>query len=221
MTKRGLKIGTYDTVLNGKWLLTSLTFSDPVQVTEYVEVPGRRKGPLDLTAALTDGDPVYENRTLTATFESSEDSRLERESRINVMINWLDGWKLNIQLPDDEQHYIVGRVSVQRLYNDLAHASVQVTAVCEPWRYNNEETRVELAGAEEPQTVVLPNQGRLAVLPLLTVTGGSVLLSTGGLSWSLSPGSYALPDLLLLQGGKEITYSGVGTLVFTYREGVL
>lgn len=221
MAKRGLIIGTYDTVVNGQWTLTGLTFSDPEQDTHLVEVPGRRKGPLDMSTALTDGDPTYGSRTLTATFESSEGSRLERENRINVMTNWLDGWRADIKLPDDDAHYITGRVSVKKIYNDLAHASVQVTAICEPWRYNKEETQVVLAGTTEPQTATLPNQGRLAVVPLLTVTGGDVLLSTGGASWALGPGTYALPDLLLSTGGKEVTYSGAGTLTFTYREGVL
>lgn len=221
MAKRALKIGTYDTVIDGQWLLTGVAFSDPVQVTDYVDIPGRRKGPLDLTAALTDGDPTYESRTLTATFESSEGSRLEREDRIEAMTNLLNGWKWNIRLPDDDKHFIVGRVSVSKLYNDLAHASVRVTAICEPWRYNNEETKVVLVGAAEAQTVTLHNRGRLAVQPHLEVTGGDVVLAVGSLSWALSPGAYALPDLLLSQGGKSITYAGAGTLTFTYREGVL
>lgn len=221
MEKRGLKIGAYDTVLNGQWLLTGLTFSDPVQVTDYVEVPGRRKGPLDLTASLTDGDPTYESRTLTATFESSEGSRLERENRIEAMTNSLNGWKWHIKLPDDDKHYIVGRVSVSKLYNDMAHASVLVTAICEPWRYNNEETKVVLVSTTEEQTVTLHNSGRLMVQPHIAVTGSDVSLAVDGNRWALSPGNYALPDLLLPQGGKAITYSGVGTLTFTYREGIL
>lgn len=221
MTKRGLIIGEYDTVINGQWLLTQLELTDPEQVTNFVEVTGRRKGPLDLSAALTDGDPTYGSRTLTATFESSEGNRLERESRINVMTNWLDGWRANIILPDDAQHFLVGRVSVKRLYNDLAHASVQVVAICEPWRYNREETKVVLQATTEDQTVTLPNAGRLAVVPLLTVTEGEVLLAAGGASWALGPGTYALPDLILMQGGKQITFSGAGVLTFTYREAVL
>jgi hypothetical protein len=220
MTKRGLIIGTYDTAVQG-WTLTEWALSDPVHVSNYLDVPGRRKGPLDMSAALTDGDPVYESRTLTAVFETSEGNRLERESRISIMTNWLDGWESNIILPDDDQHYIVGRVSVAKLYNDLAHASVQVTAVCEPWRYNKEETVVVLEGATDAQTATLPNQGRLAVIPLLTVTGGEVLLVAGASSWALGPGTYALPDLLLPQGGKAVTYSGTGVLTFTYREGIL
>lgn len=220
MTKRGLIIGTYDTAVQG-WTLTELTFSDPVQETKYVDVPGRRKGPLDMSTALTDGDPVYGNRTLTAVLETSEGNRLERESRISIMTNWLDGWKADIVLPDDDQHYIVGRVSVAKLYNDLAHASVRVTAVCEPWRYNKEETVIVLESATAAQTVTLPNQGRLAVIPLLSISGGEVLLVSGASSWALGPGTYALPDLLLPQGGKAITYSGSGVLTFTYREGIL
>ncbi len=221
MTKRGLIIGTYDTAVQGWTLTADWAFSDPVQETKYVDVPGRRKGPLDVSTALTDGDPVYGSRTLTAVLETSEGNRLERESRISIMTNWLDGWRADIVLPDDEQHYVVGRVSVAKLYNDLAHASVRVTAVCEPWRYNKEETVIVLESATAAQTATLPNQGRLAVIPLLSISGGEVLLVSGGSSWALGPGTYALPDLLLPQGGKAVTYSGTGVLTFTYREGIL
>lgn len=221
MIKRGNRIGSYDTVVTGKWLLTAWSFSDPEQVTHFVDVPGRRKGPLDLSTASTDGDPVYGSRTFTAIYESSEDSRLEREDRISAMVNLLDGMRENITLPDDDEHYVVGRVSVKRLYNDRAHASVQVTAVCEPWKYNKEETRVVLNATGETQTATLRNPGRLSVVPLLTVEGGDVSLSSGGSTWALSPGNYTLPDLLLSQEGKVVNYTGAGTLLFTYREAVL
>ena len=221
MKKRGLVIGSYDTVVNGQWLLTEWELSAPAMTTHYVDVPGRREGPLDLSTILTDGDPVYGSRTLTATFESSEGTRQEREDRINIMTNWLDGWRANIYLPDDDQHFLVGRVNVERLYNDLAHASVRVTAVCEPWRYNKEETVEVLTATAEAQTTTLPNLGRLGLVPLLTVTDGDVSLVAGASSWTLSPGIYALPDLFLPQGGKELTYSGAGTLTFMYREAVL
>lgn len=221
MAKRKIVIGTYDTATTGSWTIAQWELSPAKQVTDFIEVPGRRKGPLDMSTALTDGDPVYGSRTLTAVLESSEGSRLDRESRINVMVNWLDGWRAEIKLPDDEQHYIVGRVSVKKLYNDLAHCSVEVTAVCEPWKYNNEETKVVLLSTAEVQRAMLPNAGRLVVVPLLTVTDGDVLLTAGGSSWALGPGSYALPDLIVAAGGKEIEYSGTGTLAFTYREGVL
>lgn len=219
MAKRGMIIGSYYT--NVRWTLASWELSAPEQITDMVDVPGRRKGPLDLSTALTDGDPVYGSRTLEATFECSEGTRMEREAWINQMVNGLDGYTHHIVLPDDPLHYLVGRVNVIRLYNDLAHASVQVVATCEPWKYSSAETITTLTATAEAQTATLPNNGRLAVVPLLTVTGGTVNLVSGSYSWALGAGTYMLPDLLLLYGGKVITYSGSGKLTASYREGVL
>ena len=220
MAKRGLMIGEYNTAAE-QWTLTGLTLSAAPQQTNLVDVPGRRKGPLDLSTALTDGEPIYGNRTLTATFESSEGTRLEREDRISAMINRLDGWRLNIVLPDDPHRYITGRVSVSKIYNDLAHASVSVSATCEPWRYNATETTVVLTATTTAQSSALQNHGRLSVVPLLEVRGGEVVLGYGSSSWALSAGTYALPDLLLQTGESVITYRGTGTLILTYREAVL
>lgn len=224
MEKRKIIIGTYDTAAQG-WTLASWSFSGPAHLENLVDVPGRMKGPLDLSTTLTDGEPRYGSRTLTAVLECSDGTRLEREALINTMVNWLDGWRMNIVLPDDALHYVVGRVRVTRQYNDLAHAAVQVTATCEPWRYNNDETVVTLTAAEEAQTATLVNSGRMSVVPLLVIadTGddGAVLIQFGGSSWRLGAGSYALPDIYLTQGSHEMTYSGTGTLTLTYREAVL
>lgn len=221
MTKRGLTIGTYDTAATGRWTLTGWEFSPAVQYTNFVEVPGRRKGPLDLSTVLTDGEPTYGSRTLTATFENSEGNRLDREARISEMVNSLDGFIHEITLPDDSEHYIVGRVHIERLYNDMAHCSVRLTATCEPWRYNIAETRISLAASATDQTATLPNLGRLAVTPQVTVTGTEVVVEYGGNSWALNAGTYTLPDLLIPSGGLTVKYRGSGGLVFDYREAVL
>lgn len=222
MQKRRILFGTYDTAAVGLWTLTSYKLSDPAQRTNYVEVPGR-DGDLDVSTALTDGEPRYGNRTLTATLECSEGTRLDREETINTMTNWLDGWRMNIVLPDDEGHYLTGRVSVAKGYNDPAHAAVTVTAICDPWRYNAQETIISLSATDEAQQALLRNMGRRTVVPTLTIAGesASVNLVVGTASWVLSAGIYQLPDLVLKQGGQLITYSGLGTLQFVYREAVL
>lgn len=222
MKKRGLLIGNYDT--SQRWTLAGWELSRAEQFTRYVNVPGRRKGQLDLSGALTDGDPVYEQRTLTAVLECSEGTRLERKQWIDDMINELDGLQQNIVLPDDPHHYVVGRVSVTPLYNDTAHASVQVDAVCEPWRYNLAETVVVLKATETAQTERLTNRGRMAFLQTVTVTGedANVLLDFGFVSRSLSAGSFTeLAGLCLPKGDTLLTYSGHGTVYITYREAVL
>lgn len=223
MEKRRIIFGSYDTALDGPWTLTGWTLGAPEPSTNFVEVPGRKRGPINLSNALTDGEPRYGTRTLTATFESSEGTRLEREASINTMINWLDGWTMNIELPDDPEHYVTGLVHVVREYNDQAHAAVTVTATCEPWRYNLRDTVHTLPVTAEAQVYKLTNYGRLTVSPLLEIsgTGASVNLVFGSASWVLGPGVYQLPDLVVPSGGGLITYSGSGELRFTYREALL
>lgn len=223
VNKRKLLLGSYDTA-EQLWTLTAWTFSEPFQERTWVHVPGRRKGPIDVSTALTDGDPVYGSRALTATLECSEGTYLERKARIEQMVNWLDGWWMDIILPDDieSRRYIRGTVSVKPIYNNLAHAQVQVTAICEPWKYAAAETSVVLTADTTEHTATLSNSGRLTVVPLLVITDAtSVLLKYGEYSWTLGAGSYALPDLVLKPGSASLTYSGTGTLTFTYREAVL
>lgn len=226
MEKRRIVFGTYDTAANGLWTLTALALSGPELQSHYVEVPGR-DGLLDLSTALTDGEPRYNSRELEATFESSEGTYAEREARIRTMTNWLDGWKLDIRLPDDPGHYMTGRVHVAKNFNDLAHASVTVTATLDPWRYADDETVVRLTTpTAKDQVATLTNNGRRSVVPLLEITGAegdTVGLAFGTAKWALSPGTYKLPDIVLRQGDQTLTYNGPETaaIKLSWREAVL
>ena len=223
MEKRKIIIGSYDTALEGLWTLSAWSLSKAVANEEYAHIPGH--GPLDLSTALTDGEPYYGSREFEAVLESSEGTRLEREERINYMINTLDGWRFNIKLPDDNLHYINGRLRVEKLFNNLVHASVRVSASCDPWRYNNAETVIGVTAKSTEQTIALINNGRLSVVPTIKVTGGTANLkftSNGETrTWALSSGEYILADIYLKTGSAPITYSGNATITFTYREAVL
>lgn len=219
--KRGFIFGAYNTAQQ-LWTLTDWELADAEYKQNFMDVPGR-DGSLDMSGALTDGEPKYGSRALTAVFECSEGTRLERKERIDTMVNWLSGWRVAITLPDDATHYIMGRLQVQRLYNDMAHCSVQVSAVCDPWRLSTEETVVNLTATTEAQTQELVNNGRKTLVPLVEITGDSaeVLLVFGTASWALGVGTYQLPDLVLPQGSSSLTYSGTGDIKITYREAVL
>lgn len=221
MNKRAVLLGTYNTTTDGQWTLTGLTFSDPVYDQTFVKIPGSSVT-LDMSTALTDGEPTYNQRTLTALFESSEGDRLTRKARIDAMVNLLDGRRLDIILPDDPDHYITGRISVQVVYNDLAHASVRVVAICDPWRYNIRETVKTLIATTEEQTAILFNSGRNIVVPTLEVTG-EVVLKYGSSIHGLDAGTYKMPALYMTPGAHEMTYStpSMGSLTFTYREASL
>lgn len=219
MEKRSLILGTYNTAQTGLWTLAGLELSSPTFQTNLVQIPGR-DGPLDLSAALTGGVPRYNSRTLRATLENSDGTRQDREDRIREMIAELDGYRKSIWLPDDPDHYLEGRIHVVRDYNDLAHAAVTVTATCDPWLYNNEETVQILTATGEAQSAIFVNSGRRTVVPVLVVTG-SVSLEYGMNTWTLSAGTYQLPDFVLTPGSHELVYSGDGTMTATYREAVL
>lgn len=224
MEKRKIIIGTYDTALEGLWTLTSWKLGRAEANEHYADVPGHN-GPLDLSTVLTDGEPYYNSRPFEAVLESSEGTRLERKERIDNMINMLDGWRMNIILPDDPHHYINGRIRVEELYNDNAHCSVRVSATVDPWRYNAAETVVGLIATSTEQTASLINRGRRSVVPNIVVTGGSVTLkltsNAGELTWALDPGEYILADIYIKSGATPLRYQGSGQITLTYREAVL
>lgn len=219
MKKRTIRFGDYDTAVHG-WTLTGWKLGRAEQKTTYIDKPNG-DGTWDLSTSLSDGIIKYKDRSLTATFECSEGTRMERETAIRHMVNTLDGMKLEIRLPDDPEHYVTGRIQVAREYNDMAHAAVTVTATCEPWKYAGAETVVVVTAGTEKQTLTLYNGGRRAAVPTLTVTGATVLLEYGNASMAMGPGTYKWPNLLLTPGSHGVRYSGNGTIAFTYREAVL
>lgn len=214
MAKRAIKFGDYDTAVTGLWTLTGWTLSSPEQQTNFVEVPGRRGGLLDLSTALTDGEPIYNSRTLKATFESSEGTRLERENRINTMLNTLDGYSMKIILPDDSTHYMVGRVTVKKNYNDNAHAAVEVSAVCEPWRYSNTETKLSWQPRDSLLIKRFTVEGRAPITPRLEVSGADekgLTVQYGGSTWVLSNGTYVIPSIVFPPGEESSIIAGKST----------
>ena len=221
MEKRKIIFGEYNTAVHG-WTLCGWSFSAPAHKSHYVDKPAG-DGTWDLSTALSDGLPRYKDRNLKAAFECSEGTRMERETTIREMVNQLDGLRMQIRLPDDDAHYIVGRLSVAREYNDLAHARVAVTAVCEPWKYANDESIITLEASENKNAIILYNNGRRAVVPTITIEGddSSVLLEYGSNSIALNAGTYQWPLLLLTPGAHPISYSGSGRLIIKYREAVL
>lgn len=219
MEKRKLILNEYDTAADGLWTLAACVLTKGEQVQTFLSVPGRY-APLDLSDYETDGQPYYGNASLAATLESSEGDRDARQIRIDEMANALDGKRVTIIHPDHPNHYLLGRVQIYPQYNDLAHAAVQIKAVCEPWLYKSEETVVKKTASSTAQSVWIGNTGRLAVVPTVTITG-TVTLTYGAHSWSLAAGDHILPDLYLTPGTHQVTYKGTGTITFTYREAVL
>ncbi len=172
MKKRQLILNDYKTAEDGLFTLTSCKITKASQVQSFVSVPGRF-APLDFSTVLTDGQPYYGNASLSAVLESSEGTRAERQERIDHMVNLLDGYTAKIVHPDFHGKYMVGRVQVTPDFNGLAYCSVAVSAVLEPWLYNDEET---VAEATVPSEIVGKN--------LLPYPYASTTVTKTGISWT-------------------------------------
>ena len=223
MQRRKLIIGTYDTALKGPWTLAACDFPEPDPQENLVDIPGRH-GPLDLSTVLTEGEPIYGSRELTATLECSEGDREYRTKLINEMINRLHGRRWPITLPDDPTHYVEGRVSLKTEYNDPAHCAVSLTAACDPWKLKKVETCFTLEMQAEDQLQALPNAGQRTVVPTIVLDGAGAWgeFTANGQTWELDTnGVYVLPELRLPNGTTALTYHGNGTARITYREAVL
>lgn len=220
MQKRTILLGDFNTAEQG-WTLSGWSLSDPAQKTTYVEKKSG-DGSWDLSTVMTDGVPIYKDRTFTAVLERSDGTRAERETFVNTLVNQFDGMACNYIVPPDRpDYYLDGRLKVAVNYSDLAHAAVTITGTCRPWLYRLEETKVIVEPSSKEQTLYLTNNGRKVVIPQITVWG-PLTLKYGDKTLSLSTdGEFIWPELVLPPGSHELKYSGDGSVQFAYREAVL
>ena len=216
--ERYFQFNNYNSFTDWGLIVTEKVVTPPEPKTNYVEIDGR-SGSLDLTEALT-GEVKYNDRTVEASFWTSDGTRAERERMINEIVTALHGRKIQIIEPDDPEHYFIGRPLVTSYLNILPYAELTIEAVCEPWRYAIEETkrRVEVAGSTVD--VAIHNGGTKTIIPTVTVDG-SVTISYGGALTKLTSGRYQLLDLKLCHGTNLVTVSGDGAVTFAYREATL
>ena len=204
----------FNTWYDWRLILTGKSVTPPEPKTNYVKIDGM-DGTLDLSESLT-GKITYEDRTVSASFWTSEGTRKERERLLRKIVNTLHGKKIKIIEPDDPEHYFMGRVKVKSQKNILPYMEFSIEAVCEPWRYAiNESVRyVEVSGEKN---IVINNNGAKTLCPDITVTGSVEITYEGGKTL-LTTGTYKILDLKLYQDINILNVSGTGSVTFTYRE---
>lgn len=206
----------FNTWYNWRLVLTAKSVTPPEPKTNYVDIDGM-SGSLDLSESLT-GEITYKDRTVSASFWTSEGSFKERTSLLKNIVTALHGKKIKIIEPDDPDHYFYGRVTVKDLNNILPYAEFTIECTCEPWRYaiNDTERRVDVNSSTVTE-VVIHNNGVKTLRPVITVTG-SVDITYNGVTTTLTAGTYTISNIRLHQGVNIIGVSGSGSVTFTYKE---
>lgn len=220
MKLRGVQFGEYHTADDWNLIMNEKTVSPPVPKTTYVSVPGR-DGDLDLTTALS-GHVNYENRKATYLFLLTDGTQLDREELIAEIVGVLNGQSMEIIDTDDyPDYYMTGRLTVTAVSNTNAYGTIAIEANCNPWRYaiNSASRVVTVESSDGTVSVVLSNQGYRTVTPVITVTG-TITLTYGSTSQSLSAGTYTFPGFMLPPGATTVTVAGSGTITFTYQEAI-
>ena len=209
----------FGTWRDGGFLLTKKVTPPPEPKTNYVDLGGV-DGTIDLSEALA-GLPVYKNRTISATLHGGYGDRSYRGGIIGRMINEIHGRYVRIYEPDCPGHYFLGRVRFTSVQNSLAFAEIGLEAVCDPWRYSDDESEITLTVENaETKEFVIYNSGAKTVCPSLTVTG-DISFTYDGVTSDATTGEYRIAPSKLRPGDNMITVSGDGTLTLKYREAIL
>ena len=200
MHRKGVTIGGKHTYRDLGLVLVdgSEAIGYPEVQTYTVEVPGRTKGPLDLTEALT-GDVSYNSRTCSWQFADVR-AYGERTDALVKFANAIHGRTLPFILDDRPEYTGTGRFTVEVEENYRGFTVVNVTAVCEPFFSKGVQTyKYNAAGG----ITVRLMSGRMPVCPVFEFAHETIV-AMDGVHAKMQAGSYTVPDIWFTEGVNEL-----------------
>lgn len=214
---KGIRFGAYHSHDDLQLILKSKEMGSPPIKENKIDRPGA-DGVIDQTEFF--GEPKFDNVVHKFEFSSMipHGDFPAQHSRIKSAIH---GRKLRIIDDDDPAFFWLGRCKVSPFTASRTIGTVGVECDCEPYKYKQEKTVVTRA-IDGAQTITLTN-GRKRALPEVTIeTEGTlhIVYQTTNV-WDLGSGSFTLPELELVEGDNLVEVSGVGSITFTWQEGVL
>lgn len=195
-------------------MLEGKEIGSPEVKENRVEIEGADSD-LDLTEFF--GEPKYKNvmHKFPFSFAGPIGDFL---SHVSAIKNAIHGKKLPIILDDDPAFFYRGRIHVLPATTVRNIGYVTIEAICEPYKYKISPTVVTRAITGSAD-ITLTNSRKRAV-PTITTTA-TMTFAFGGGSWTVSAGSFTIPELELVEGDNIVTVTGTGTVTFTWEEGSL
>lgn len=101
--------------------------------TNYVDIPGRRDGPIDMSEYLT-GGIVYGARSGSFQFMLHPDFGHWEELRLEI-IEYLHGKKMKMCLSDEPDYYYEGRFSISEARSEATCTTITISYAVGPYKY--------------------------------------------------------------------------------------
>lgn len=101
--------------------------------TNFVEIPGRRKGPVDMSEYLTN-DIIYTQRSGSFEFYVDNDHEYWETIRSKIAA-FLHGKSMKMCLEDDPNYYYEGRFSLNEWRSESWNSMIVINYVVGPFKY--------------------------------------------------------------------------------------
>ena len=114
----------------------------------YVDIPGRSGGPLDLTGVVFN-KITYKRITGSWNFLREPDNRKTRAELYNELLTYFTGKVGTVKLEEDMDHYYFGRFSVGMPTTSIGPIRFTISYDLEPRRYNSSNNSIDQYYASE------------------------------------------------------------------------
>lgn len=111
------------------------TVDPPEPILNYVDIPGRRLGPIDLST-YPFGKILYKPVSGVWSFLTEPHGHHERVVKSDAIRKWLHGRVTTIRLEEDPEHYYRGRLTVGPMATGQGPNQIDIEYTLEPIRYN-------------------------------------------------------------------------------------
>lgn len=212
-------------------------FNPPDVKTQYVDIPGSY-GSLDLTEILT-GYPLYENREGSNEFYVMN-GYWSWSTAYSTIMNYLHGKTMRAVLEDDKDFYYEGRFAVNEWKSNENWSTIVIDYSVYPFK------KEMYSGIEDwlwdPfnfETGIIRNYKDISVngtytmrigarnefvTPIIKATispGGSLSVQFDMDVWPLENGDNVIPEIIIGDVEKTLTFRGIGTVSVDYKGGSL
>lgn len=217
MANKGVFFGDIHSFEDLNLYLAPFTPEPAAPKESYIDVPGR-DGSLDTSEA--HGEMKFQDRNFSMLFTINPADEKTFDEKVTQVSNALNGKRCRIVFDRDPDYYWDGRLSVNKYAQNKRLGQITINARVHPYKWKLAPTVRAFELIETERTVSVSN-GRKSVVPTIECTDNDTKVTFGGVTHTLSAGTYKILDIRFVEGQNELTISGTGTITFTYQEGEL